>query len=264
MNKISEQYIGVPGGAIFVKRWMPRSTLSEVPVLLLHDSLGCVEMWRDYPRLLSEKIGRTIIAYDRLGFGRSTARDALPSVRFVSEESEIYLAPLFDNLGIERFTAFGHSVGGAMSVVCAGTFGDRCESVITESAQAFVEDRTRQGIIDAKKSFEDAKVFEKLKKYHGNKTQWVLDAWIKVWLSREFASWSLKDDLPKMRCPVLAIHGDNDEYGSVKFPEMICALAGGTAEKKIISNCGHVPHREKLDLVLDLIAKFLENQQRQS
>ncbi len=253
----SELFVDVPGGEVYVKQWTPKSVRKEVPIVLLHDSLGCVAMWRDFPSMLCESTGRMVIAYDRLGFGQSSPRQELPSVRFVSEEAETYLEPLLKGLGVEKFSLFGHSVGGAMAVLCAGKFDKRCEAVITESAQAFVEERTRQGIIQAKADFQNPKVFEKLQKYHGDKTQWVLDAWIKIWLSKEFADWTLKFDLPKMKCPVLAIHGDKDEYGSVSFPEMICKFAGGRAEKQIILDCGHVPHREKQELILNLARRFL-------
>jgi len=254
----TEELIAAPGGRIFAKCWTPgEAPLRKPPVVLLHDSLGCVEMWRDFPRRLSERLNRKVIAYDRLGFGRSSPRNGLPSARFVSEEAEIYLPVILSALEVERFAAFGHSVGGAMAVVSAGTLCERCEAVITESAQAFVEDRTWQAIDQAKADFQNPAVFTRLERYHGDKARWVLSAWTDVWLSAPFADWSLARDLPKMRCPALAIHGDRDEYGSHRFPEMICQLAGGPARKEIIADCGHVPHREKEELVLGLAAEFL-------
>lgn len=252
----SERFIDVPGGKVFAKCWTPLRVLGD-PLLLMHDSLGCVDMWRGFPQSLAEKLNRSVVAYDRLGFGRSTPRQELPSVRFVNEEAELYLPAILKSFAVDTFAIFGHSVGGAMAVVSAGQFHKKCEAVVTESSQAFVEDRTKRGIQQAKADFENPKTFEKLAKYHGDKTKWVLDAWIQVWLSNEFANWSLKNDLPKMKCRVLAIHGDKDEYGSVKFPEMICDLAGGPSEKRIIENCGHVPHREQEDLILTLVSDFL-------
>lgn len=167
----SEQFITVHNASIYVKTWTPQNVLDSVPIILLHDSLGCTEMWRDFP-------------------------------------------------------------------------------------QAFVEDRTREGISKAQIDFADVTMFSRLKKYHGEKTPWVLDAWIKVWLSSEFSQWSLRSDLPKVHCPVMAIHGDSDEYGSVKFPEMISSLAAGHTEMQIIPSCGHVPHREKPEVILNLCARF--------
>jgi pimeloyl-ACP methyl ester carboxylesterase len=257
--KTAERFVDVPGGSVYVKTFSPTAADSaSTPVVLLHDSLGCVEMWREFPSLLAERLLRPVVAYDRLGFGRSSAREALPSMRFIEEEAEIGLPAVLDALDVGRFIAFGHSVGGGMAVLAAGRWPEACEALVTESAQAFIEDRTRQGIREAEASFEDPRVFARLARYHGEKARWVLRAWTDVWLSEEFASWSLNTDLPKVRCPLLAIHGANDEYGSVKFPEMICSLAGGPAQKLIIEECGHVPHREKLDIVLDAVSKLLE------
>lgn len=251
----SERFIDVPGGQVFIKHWMPDGVLKS-PLILLHDSLGCVEMWRDFPAFLAERVGREVIAYDRLGFGKSSLRTQLPSTRFINEEAEVYLPEILKTLKIEKFSLFGHSVGGAMAVSIAALFQDRCEYVITESAQAFVEEQTREGIRQAQESFKKPEVFEKLQRYHGPKTQWVLDAWIRIWLSDEFSDWSLKKELPIVTCPILAIHGDRDEYGTRAFPDMICNLAGGPSKKLIISQCGHFPHREKPELILDTVTDF--------
>ncbi len=253
----TEQFIPAPGGKILTKTWTPHSLQNPLPILLFHDSLGCIEMWRDFPARLCSKTGRKVVAYDRLGFGRSDARTTLPSVRFVNEEAEVYLPAVLKDLAINEFTIFGHSVGGGMAVTSAGQFPKQCKAIITESAQAFVEDRTREGISKAAVDFAGPETFARLQKYHGEKTQWVLDAWIKVWLSQDFATWSLQADLPKVHCPVLAIHGDKDEYGSVRFPEMIAALTAGFSQKEVLKDCGHVPHREKTGLILNLVQDFL-------
>lgn len=253
--KSSELFISVFGFEVFVKTWTPDKLENETVIILLHDSLGCVDMWKSFPEKLSEKVNRKVIAYDRLGFGKSSVRSKLPSINFVSEEAEVVLA-LLKALSINNFSIFGHSVGGAMAVEIAAVLPQNCLSIVTESAQAFVEDRTRAGILKAKEEFAKPEVFAKLEKYHGTKTNWVLDAWIKVWLSPEFSNWSLRDALPKVKCPLLVIHGDQDEYGTLAFPKMISELTGGKSELQIISNCGHVPHREKPEIILDLTKNF--------
>ena len=253
-----EKYIEIPDGRLYAKVWNAEIIPSVPPIILLHDSLGSVEMWRDLPAKLSEQTRRPVIAYDRLGFGRSSKRELLPSIHFVEEEGELYLRHVLAAFHIDKFSLFGHSVGGGMSIVAAGFYPERCLSVVSESAQAFVEDRTKAGIIQAEKDFANPGVFAKLERYHGDKTRWVLDAWIKVWLSDAFADWSLKEFLPRMKCPALIIHGDKDEYGSVKFPDMICEFSGGLTTKQILENVGHVPHRDEADHVIDLIADFLK------
>mgnify|MGYP002377470624 FL=1 len=226
------------------------------PIVLLHDSLGCVDTWREFPKALSLRTRRNVVAYDRLGFGRSSARTSLPSKKFVTEEAEIYLPLVLKALSIQKFSLFGHSVGGSIAIVAAARMPELCLNVITESAQAFVEDRTREGIRAAKDNFKNTDVFARLQKYHGANAKWVLDAWTEVWLSKDFANWSLEKDLPKVKCPLLVIHGDKDEFGSKAFPQKISALAGGQSYMKILSNCGHVPHRDATNLVLDFAVEF--------
>jgi pimeloyl-ACP methyl ester carboxylesterase len=192
-----------------------------------------------------------------LGFGKSTPRLERPSVDFVSEEAAGSFPALLRALGITRFSLFGHSVGGAMALAIAALQGEACEAVITEAAQAFVEPGTLAGIRSAKQQFGDPGQFQKLAKWHGAKAKWVLDAWTEVWLSPEFSSWSLDGHLGKIQCPVLAIHGDLDEYGSVEFPRRITSRVKSPAQLAIINGCGHVPHRERRKEVLRLASSFL-------
>jgi pimeloyl-ACP methyl ester carboxylesterase len=248
--------LDVKGGTVFAKRWRPAVTASTVPLVLLHDSLGCVGLWRDFPETLARRLGRPVVAYDRLGFGRSSPREELPSSDFIREEAEVSLPAVLDGLGIADFALFGHSVGGAMALVAASRMGDRCRAVVSESAQAFVEDRTIAGVRAARERFQDPEQFDRLEKWHGPKARWVLDAWTEVWLSPEMASWSLVPDLPLVRCPVLVIHGDEDEYGSVRFPETIRDHVGGPAWMHVLGGCGHVPHRERPDEVAGLVARI--------
>lgn len=252
----NEIFVKVPGGEIFVKTWAPAHPLDSTPLILLHDSLGCVEIWRDFPAKLSEKINRVVIAYDRLGFGRSSQRASLPSFDFVREEAEIYLPALLKQLEITECILMGHSVGGGMALTAAALLPN-IKAVISESAQAFVEERTKNGIASSKIAFQNADRLEKLKKYHGDKAEWVVKAWTDVWLAPEFATWSLQNVLPQVHCPILIIHGDKDEYGSVKFPDMICDLAGGRSSKIVMEGCGHVPHKERESEVLELVRNFL-------
>jgi pimeloyl-ACP methyl ester carboxylesterase len=128
-----------------------------------------------------------------------------------------------------------------MAIAIAATQGARCRFVVTESAQAFVEQRTLDGIVAAKAQFERNDQFARLARWHGDKAAWVLDAWTQVWLDPAFAAWSLDRWLPQVRCPVLAIHGDRDEYGSVAFPERIAHGVQGPARMVVLEACGHVP-----------------------
>ncbi len=255
--KSVERFIEIPGGQIFTKTWEPENPKS-CPLLLLHDSLGCVETWRDFPARLAAELSVTVIAYDRLGFGKSSARSDLPSIHFIREEAEIYIPQITKQLGLSKFALMGHSVGGGMALETAA-INKNVVAVISESAQAFVEDRTSAGIEAAQKDFQAPGRIDRLKKYHGEKAEWVLHAWTDVWLSENFADWSLEKTLPQIQSPVLTIHGETDEFGSVKFPDMIATLVSGVSQKVILPNCGHVPHKEFPDLVISRIKEFLKD-----
>lgn len=261
-NQIKDYWLNLPGGKIFVRSWHPTgggaSPSETIPILLFHDSLGCVQLWRDFPALLANATGRIVYAYDRLGFGQSDKQELPAKANFIEKEAQVYFPLLLQELGIKECVLFGHSVGGGIAVTCASHFPELCTAVITESAQAFVEDRTLEGIMIAKKNFENPSEFARLQKYHGEKASWVLKVWTDVWLSTEFSSWSLKDELPMVTAPLLAVHGEKDEFGSLKFPEMIVSLTSGFSEKLILSDCGHVPHKEKPSVVLEQTTRFLQ------
>lgn len=242
----------------FVRRWLPETT-GGMPLVLLHDSVGSVDQWRDFPALLAWRLQRPVVAYDRPGFGRSSPRTGAPSLDFIAEEAQAHFPALRDTLGLDAFGLFGHSVGGAMAVVIAAAHPVACRHVITESAQAFVEDRTLDGIRAAQLQFEDEAHFRRLVRWHGERARWVLEAWTGVWLAPDFAGWSLDRWLPQVRCPVLAIHGDRDEFGSIAFPERIARGAPGASRIAIMQDCGHVPHRERPDEVLELVSAFLQD-----
>ncbi|MGE5056527.1 MAG: alpha/beta fold hydrolase [Acidobacteriota bacterium] len=255
---ISEDiWVDHPQGRIFARIWTPSTDKRHSPIVLFHDSVGCVELWRGFPAALSTGTQRCVIAYDRLGFGKSAARrDKLP-INFIADEARSYFPIIREQLGFEKFVAFGHSVGGGMAVNCAAQLAADCDALITESAQVFPEDRTLQSISIAKEQFKELKELERLKKYHGEKAKWVLDAWTESWLHPEFASWSLASVLPQVTCPVLAIHGVYDEYGSIRHPEMIGQLCRGPSRVEVLPDTYHVPHRERADLIVSLASEFL-------
>lgn len=248
--------ITTPEGDIYLKKWIPDNIESSAPIILIHDSLGSVGLWKDFPQVLSLLLSRCVVGYDRLGFGQSGDRVKLPSVDFIKEEAEIYFPLIKQQLSIKDFILLGHSVGGGMAINIAARDSD-CSGVITLAAQAFVEEITISGIKEAKVFFEQETQIKRLEKWHGLKAEWVLSAWIDVWLSPSFANWSLSDCIKNVLCPTLVIHGDKDEYGSIAFPNFIIDNVSGLSEMQILKDCGHVPHKEQTPAVINLISKFL-------
>jgi pimeloyl-ACP methyl ester carboxylesterase len=258
---LTETRIDTPQGRIYVRRWQAPSAggaAAPAPIVLLHDSLGSVALWREFPQQLADATRRDVLAYDRLGFGQSDPCPGQLGPGFVAQEAETAFAAVHRGLGLEDFIVLGHSVGGGMATMVAARFGAQCRALVTESAQAFVEERTLQGIRAARDDFARPGQMDRLRKYHGDKAAWVLSAWVDTWLSEPFAGSGLDEALELVRCPVLAIHGENDEFGSLVHPERIRDRASGPVEVEIVAGGGHVPHREQPERIAQRIARFLE------
>ena len=150
-------------GRLFAREWPAASEGDAAsPVVLLHDSLGCVALWREFPALLARDTGRRVIAYDRAGFGASDARGTRPSLDFIVEEATTWFPIVRRHFGIDRFAVLGHSVGGGMAVNIAARHSDSCTALVTIAAQAFVEERTLAGLRAARVSFAQAGAMERL------------------------------------------------------------------------------------------------------
>lgn len=262
MHDVStEQYwVDTPQGRLFAQSWHTDEA-QKTAIVLMHDSLGCVALWRDFPERLARVSGHRVIAYDRLGFGRSDAYPGELPLSFIEDEATCGFQTVCNYFDLNQFLVFGHSVGGGMAVCCAASHPHRCKAVISESAQAFVEAATRVGIRQAEQLFSQPGQLERLHKYHGDKALWVLSAWVDTWLSKAFNHWNLDAQLRRVGCPVLVLHGDRDEYGSTHQPERIAAKAGSLVSVEIIPECGHVPHREYPDAVLTTVCAFLQRLQ---
>ena len=246
--------IATPRGRLSATSWTPAGAV-HAPILLFHDSLGAVELWRSFPAALALATERRVIAYDRLGFGRSDPHPGRLEVDFVADEARSAVPALLAALGLEEgFVACGHSVGGGMATETAARYPEACRALVTIGAQSFIEAKTLDSIRAAKPYFAEPANLARLARYHGDKAAWVVEAWIGSWLRPEFASFTLDAALAAVRCPILAIHGELDEYGSLAQPRRI---AGAKGIEKVLPGIGHVPHRENEALVVSLIGDFL-------
>lgn len=252
-----EYLIPVAEGALHVKRWAPADGVTAAaPLVLFHDSLGCVELWRDFPQQLANATGHPVIAYDRLGFGRSSPR-ADWSVDFIRDEAERFFPRLLEGLGIQHFILFGYSVGGDMAASCAARHPDRCQALITLSAPTLVDERMVSGLRAAREAFSQPGQVERLARYHGDKAGWVLSAWLDTWLSDAFADWSIEQSASGLTCPTLVMHGDQDEYGAIDHAQRMAAITKGPSELVILKDCHHTPLRECPEVVLANVSRFL-------
>jgi pimeloyl-ACP methyl ester carboxylesterase len=226
-------------------------------IIFLHDSLGCIELWRDFPERVGALTQCNVLVYDRQGYGKScgfsyTKRDN----HYLELEADI-LNQLLDYWNIEQPILFGHSDGGSIALLTAAKYPDKIKAIITEGAHVFVEDITVNGIKEAIQSYETTNLKIKLEKYHGSNTEAMFWAWANTWTTEEFRSWNIEHFLPMIQCPTLVIQGEKDEYGSLQQVESIIEKVSGATEKFIIPSIGHTPHKENPEVVLVQVSAFI-------
>lgn len=238
----------------------PRRTVSagaRPTLVFLHESLGCIDTWREFPTFLAVAVGCDAIVYDRLGYGLSAPMsDAPRTLRYLHTEAERLFA-LLDVLGIDDVVLFGHSDGGSIALLAAAMQPTRVRGVITEGAHVFVEEETLQGIRIAQALMAKTDLPVRLARYHGDKVARLTSAWIDTWLSPEFRDWNIEADLQGATCPALVMQGDGDEYGTAAQVDAIVAGWSGDARPLMIPGARHTPHREAQAVVLKTSTAFV-------
>lgn len=226
-------------------------------IVFLHDSLGSVELWRDFPDRLCSACGCNMLVYDRQGYGHSGPLPGHERTKGYMEKEADTLHLLISTLTIQRPLLFGHSDGASIALIFAGKYPDKASAVIAEAGHLFVEDITLEGIRAALVQYQTTNLASRLKKYHGNNTETLFRAWTATWLSADFRDWNIEGFLPFIQCPVLVIQGEKDEYGTLKQVEAVSAQAGSYVETCIIPDIGHTPHKESPELVLEASTRFI-------
>lgn len=228
-------------------------------IIFLHDSLGCVKLWRDLPGQLAKATQCNVLMYDRLGYGNS---DPMPTydrpVNYLELEADL-LNELLQQLNIDQAILFGHSDGGSIALLTASKYPDNIKAVICEAAHIYVEDVTLQGIYSAIEAYKNTDLPQRLQKYHGDKVDYLFKAWTETWTRSDFKNWNIEHFLQGISCPLLFIQGECDEYSTLEQIEKTIAQVKGRAEKYIIPDIGHTPHKEVPDLVLNATKNFIES-----
>jgi pimeloyl-ACP methyl ester carboxylesterase len=227
---------------------------SRPTVVLLHDGLGAIGSWRALPARLAAALDANALAYDRWGYGRSQERPEFGD-RFMEGEVPILLE-LLEQLGIARPCLVGHSDGGSIALLFAAWHPRRVRAVVTEAAHTFVEPETQGGIRELLALQAAGRTPAWLSKLHGARADDLLRAWSGHWLSGLHARWDIRGELPRVRCPVLAVQGAADEFGTQAQLDSILAAVPG-AQSWVVPGCGHTPHSQAEDAFLERVVGFL-------
>lgn len=236
----------------------------EAPLLIfLHEGLGSVSMWRDYPRELCQSSGYRGLVYSRPGYGRSTPRpmhEPLP-VDFMHTQAREVLPALLIALGIditkEKPWLFGHSDGGSIALIHAASFPYTLSGVVVLAPHLFVEDLSVRSIAKAREAYLQTDLRTKLARHHDDVDS-AFQGWNDIWLDPAFRDWNIESLIPGIRCPLLAVQGENDEYGTMAQIEAIARHAPQTELLKLAA-CGHSPHRDQPQALTDAVERFVRN-----
>lgn len=245
------------GHSLEYASWPPPAPSAATPILLLHEGLGCVSMWRDFPAALATRTGRRVGAYSRLGHGRSGPRTAPHAAGFIHDEARHVLPEVLDTLGFEQAVLLGHSDGGSIALLFAAWYPTRVTALVLEAPHVFVEPISIASITEMKAAYASTDLPSRLAKHHGTNTEGAFRGWNDIWLHPAFEAWNIEDVLPDVTCPTLVVQGTDDEYGTARQVEAIRQQAGGRVETAWLSACGHSPHRDQPEAVLTSIAAFL-------
>lgn len=226
------------------------------PIVMLHEGLGSVSMWKDFPDQLARRTGRRVLAYSRHGYGTSSRLQVKREPDYMHHEAEVVLPGVLEALGVEAPILLGHSDGGSIALIHAGRYPGKARALILEAPHVFVEPLTVASIAGAKTVYETTDLGRKLGRYHDDvdSTFW---GWNDIWLDPRFLDWNIESYLPDVTAPVLMLQGLQDEYGSVAQLEAIAAQVAGKTETVLLDQCGHSPHRDQPELTLAAIERFL-------
>lgn len=228
-------------------------------IVFLHDSLGCIELWRDFPVKVQQATGLNVLVYDRQGYGKSCAFSYAERGLGYMEIEAVLLSQLLKYWEIERPFLFGHSDGGTIALIYAGMFPNQVSGIITEGAHVFVEDITLAGIKEVIHQYQSTNLKDKLSKYHGHLTDVLFWAWANTWTKPEFQYWNCLSFLPKIDCPTLLIQGEQDEFGSLLQVTKCLDLIGENASSLMLPNTKHSPHKGQPEVVVNAVCGFFEN-----
>ncbi len=247
--------ISIAGRQLEVLR-LTGASANQPTIVFLHEGLGSVSLWRDFPRLVVAATGCSALIYSRYGYGQSDVLNEPRKSDYMHREALDVLPDLLAKCEIEKPILFGHSDGASIALIHAGA-GHDVSAVIVEAPHLFVEEISLQGATQAALTYRTTDLPQKLARHHldADKTFW---GWHDIWTSTEFRDWNIESSVASIRCPILAIQGEQDEYGSAAQVHAIATASPSQTSVHLLADCGHTPHRDQTAVVLERVASFIK------
>ena len=244
-------------GAQRLEYRMIGSRPSEAPtIVMLHEGLGCVGLWGDFPDRLQQATGCGVFAYSRAGYGQSSPVMLPRPLTYMHDEARDVLPALLEKIGFQRGLLIGHSDGASIAAIYAGTHQDhRLGGLVLMAPHFFTEDMGIAAIIDAKKAYETTDLKAKLARWHKDPDN-AFKGWNGAWLDPEFRQWDITEPLAYIRVPILIVQGEDDQYGTVAQIEAAKRECYCPVEVALLPGVKHSPQREAPEATLKTIADF--------
>ena len=237
-------------------RWIPPRQTGTPPLVLLHEGLGSAELWADFPDRLAQGTGCGALVYSRYGYGRSDPLTEPRDIGYLDREGLVVLPEVLAARGLESPVLVGHSDGATIGLIHAADRRWKVRGLVLEVPHVFVEDVTIEGIVRAKAAFTGGTLRERLRPWHTD-VDATFAGWADTWLQPKFRAWNIGRRLRNIRCPALVIQGEDDRYGTLAQVTAIERGSGGPVTTLVLPACGHAPHVERPEDVLDAIARFV-------
>jgi len=237
--------------------WVGGERNAKPVLVFLHEGLGSIRQWRDFPAKVAQATGCRALVYERYGYGQSDVlTEKRRTVRFMHDEALDAFPALLKQLEVENPILVGHSDGASIALIHAGA-GFPARGVVAMAPHVFIEPVCLSSIRKAAETFEKTDLKERLGKYHRDARK-TFYGWADVWLDPKFERWDIRDDyLPKVSCPVLGIQGYGDEYGTMAQLDEVKARVAGPCELLKLQDCGHAPFRDQPEKTLVAVAEFI-------
>ena len=248
-------YITVQGRRLEYVRLPAAHARPQAPAMVfLHEGLGSVAMWRDFPQQVADATGCEAVVFSRYGYGRSTPLEEPRQLRYMHDEGLLALPELLAALGLERPFLFGHSDGGSIALIHAGGAARPLAGVIVMAPHVMTETVALTSIQATKRAYAETSLRDRLAKFH-NDVDSAFRGWNDIWLEPDFRDWNIEEYLPTIACPVLAIQGEDDEYATMEQLERI-ARGAPQVELLKLADCRHSPHKDQPAAVIAAVAEF--------
>jgi len=258
---VEDEFVELSGIRLFTRKLIPEGQWeNKKPVVIfLHEGLGSVNQWKDFPEKFIRACNLPVLLYDRMGYGKSSPREEKRGLDYIHREERL-LSLLILRLSLKKYYLLGHSEGGSLALIHAANHPVGLLKVITLSANTEHEPRIIPGIESVREQYEkpNSKLKQALQKYHGTRCDAVFYAWCDTWTATSFQIWNIKVELSRIKVPVLAFHGRNDQYTSLQQIENIRQLVPAKKEIHILDQCSHHPHFDHTEEVLAVILNFNE------